>query len=234
LAGLLLRQVGAESVIVGLIFFGALAEGGSGDLGNKEQKGTGPPTVKEASLRQELLKRMNEEQQLRESMVGLMAKKGSGAPSDTGEMASTMKKLVEVDARNRARIKEIIDRYGWPGKKLVGEDGSNAAWLLVQHADPDPAFQKRCLGLLAEAVKKKDATPQHLAYLTDRVRIGEKAKQVYGTQFRQFNGKMEPFPIEDEANVDKRRKEVGLPPLAEYRKIMERMYQPKQKDSAGK
>jgi hypothetical protein len=29
-------------------------------------------------------------------------------------------------------------------------------------------------------------------------------------------GKAEPAPIEDEANVDRRRKEVGLPPLAEY------------------
>src|SRR5262249_35173138 len=99
---------------------------------------------------------------------------------------------------------------------------------------PDPTFQKRCLGLLALAVKQKDASPKHLAYLTDRVRVAEKAKQVYGTQFRQVNGKLEPCPIEDEANVDKRRKEVGLPSMAEYRKIMEAAYQPQQKKNAGK
>jgi hypothetical protein len=33
--------------------------------------------------------------------------------------------------------------------------------------------------------------------------------------------------------VDKRRKEVGLPPLAEYRKLIEEMYKPK-KDKGGK
>ena len=40
---------------------------------------------------------------------------------------------------------------------------------------------------------------------------------------------MEPYPIEDEANVDQRRKEVGLPPLAEYRKMIEGLYKPKDK-----
>jgi len=45
---------------------------------------------------------------------------------------------------------------------------------------------------------------------------------------------MEPYPIKDEADVDQRRKEVGLPPLAEYRKLIEEMYKPKPKDNGGK
>jgi hypothetical protein len=64
--------------------------------------------------------------------------------------------------------------------------------------------------------------------------VADKHKQVYGTQFHEVGGKMEPYPIEDEANVDKRRKEVGLPPLAEYRKLIEEMYKPKAKDKGGK
>jgi hypothetical protein len=35
-------------------------------------------------------------------------------------------------------------------------------------------------------------------------------------------------PIEDEANVDKRRAEVGLSPLAEYRELLKRIYFPKE------
>jgi hypothetical protein len=105
---------------------------------------------------------------------------------------------------------------------------------LVQHADQDRAFQKRCLKLLAEAVKKGEASPEHLAYLTDRVRVADKEKQVYGTQFHEVDGKMEPYPIEDEANVDGRRKEVGLPPLAEYRKMIEELYKPKEKGKGDK
>jgi hypothetical protein len=54
--------------------------------------------------------------------------------------------------------------------------------------------------------------------------VAEKKKQRYGTQFRMTDGKLEPSPIEDEANVDRRRKEVGLPSLAEYRKTIEEIY----------
>ena len=38
------------------------------------------------------------------------------------------------------------------------------------------------------------------------------------------DGKMDPRPIEDEANVEQRRAEVGLVPLAEYRKQLEQIY----------
>jgi hypothetical protein len=60
--------------------------------------------------------------------------------------------------------------------------------------------------------------------LTDRVLLAEGKKQVYGTQFTLVNGKCKPRPLEDEANVDQRRKEVGLRPLAEYFKEAERFY----------
>jgi hypothetical protein len=34
------------------------------------------------------------------------------------------------------------------------------------------------------------------------------------------DGKLVPQPIEDEANVDARRKELGMPPLADYLKMV--------------
>jgi hypothetical protein len=50
--------------------------------------------------------------------------------------------------------------------------------------------------------------------------VVEGKPQRYGTQFK--GGK--PQPIEDEANVDARRKAIGLNTMAEYAKDMERMY----------
>jgi hypothetical protein len=41
------------------------------------------------------------------------------------------------------------------------------------------------------------------------------------------DGKLAPYPIEDEKNVDRRREEVGLPNLAEYRKTLEEVYKSK-------
>jgi Family of unknown function (DUF6624) len=57
--------------------------------------------------------------------------------------------------------------------------------------------------------------------MTDRLLIlREKKKQLYGTQLVSKDGKLAPEPIEDEANVDKRRKELGMPPLANYLKMV--------------
>jgi hypothetical protein len=56
------------------------------------------------------------------------------------------------------------------------------------------------------------------------VLLAEGKKQLYGTQFTIANGRLEPRPLEDAANVDKLRKEVGLPPLAEYLKVSEQFY----------
>jgi hypothetical protein len=59
-------------------------------------------------------------------------------------------------------------------------------------------------------------------------KVGEGKKQVYGTQCKLENGEAIPEPIEDEANVDKRRAEVGLQPLAEYLKLLKEVYLGKQ------
>jgi hypothetical protein len=129
--------------------------------------------------------------------------------------------VMAIDARTTARMREIVAEHGWPGRKLVGDDGAAAAWLLVQHADQHRDFQKQCLALLEAAVAAGDAEPRHLAYLHDRVAVAEQRPQRYGTQFGEDG---EPAPIEDEANVDARRAAVGLGTMAEYREEMRRVY----------
>ena len=131
-----------------------------------------------------------------------------------------------IDWDNTTWMKQVIEKHGWPGRALVGHDGAQAAWLLVQHADRDPAFQRRCLTLLTQAYEKSDATADQVAYLTDRVLIAEGKPQVYGTQFETVNGKLQPRPIENEAEVDQRRAAMGLEPLAAYAEQMRTYYSP--------
>jgi len=169
--------------------------------------------LKEPALREELLKRMKEDQRIRTT------------PSPN------MREWRKIDGDNTAFMKTVIEEHGWPGKSMVGHEGSLAAYLLVQHADADVEFQKRCLELLTKAVEQKEALAEHMAYLTDRVLVWEGKPQRYGTQFSDTRflglfGELKLQPIEDEANVDARRKEVGLPPLAEYVKQMREMQQP--------
>lgn len=127
---------------------------------------------------------------------------------------------VSVDRRNTQWLKNVVKRYGWPSISLVGKEGSTEAWLLVQHADLDPGFQRRCLELMAK-LPEGEISKTDFAYLTDRVLLAEGKKQLYGTQFIWVDGKFKPNPIEDEANVDKRRKAIGLKPLADYAKELE-------------
>lgn len=131
-----------------------------------------------------------------------------------------LEKLRAVDARNLTRMREIVDTYGWPMKSMVGVRGAFAAHLLVQHADRDVAFQRRCLTLMRTLVEIDEVSRKNVAYLTDRVLCAEGKPQIYGTQFHLVDGKQEPRPIQDAKNVDKRRLEIGLPTLDEYREIV--------------
>jgi hypothetical protein len=128
----------------------------------------------------------------------------------------------EGDAARTERLKEILAEHGWPTYDLVGEDGEDAAWAIVQHSDQDPAFQREALELLREAVEAGQASPGNLAYLTDRVAVGAGEPQTYGTQVGCGPGGPEPAtPLVDEAGIDVLRAEVGLDPWADYLAEME-------------
>jgi hypothetical protein len=127
--------------------------------------------------------------------------------------------MYELDARHTARMKAIVAQHGWPTRSLVGREGATAAWLLVQHADADSAFQRKCLELM-RAAPSDEVSASELAYLMDRVLVNEGKLQLYGTQFWLQEGKMVPRPIEDEAELDRRRAEAGLISMHEYEQHM--------------
>jgi hypothetical protein len=73
---------------------------------------------------------------------------------------------------------------------------------------------------LEQSVKDGESQAYDLAMLQDRVLMRQGKKQIYGSQVV-FNKTGEPvfYPIEDERNVNARRKKVGLEPLEEYAKF---------------
>lgn len=138
------------------------------------------------------------------------------------KIKSLSRELFTIDKKHTKRMKNIIKQFGWPNKNLVGKQGSSAAWLLIQHADHDLTFQKKCLSLLREAVSKKEAEKKNLAYLIDRVLVHENKKQIYGTQFQKNKkGILKPFPIARQQELDKRRKAMGLESFYVYIKKIE-------------
>ncbi|AUD05991.1 DUF6624 domain-containing protein [Spirosoma pollinicola] len=124
----------------------------------------------------------------------------------------------QADSMNLPKIERIIRQYGYPGKRLVGEQQNETAWLVIQHAPL--AVQENYLPLLQEAAAQGQLAKASVALTVDRIRVRNGQKQLYGSQVHNdANGQPIGFePIDDEVNVDKRRAEVGLPPLATYAK----------------
>jgi hypothetical protein len=140
----------------------------------------------------------------------------------TGELFKGYHPRMEaVHRANARRLKEIIAQHGWPGRTLVGDEGATYAWMIVQHAIGEPAFQRSCLILLMEAVARHEAPASHVAFLDDRIRTFEGRPQVYGTQFeRDRNGQINPLPIEDPEHVNERRRAIGLDAIEDRTRMM--------------
>jgi hypothetical protein len=162
------------------------------------------------TLRRELLSMCEVDQRVRQGFGPQMS-------------AETIATIQATDAKHVSRMKTIVAQHGWPGRSLVGKDGSHAAWLLVQHADS--AFMAQCLPLMERAVAAGEASRTDYAYLLDRVRMQQGKPQVYGTQFTFVaGGELVLHPIEDAEHVDERRRAVGLPPMAEQEKAISDVY----------
>lgn len=132
------------------------------------------------------------------------------------EMMSLGPKMLKQDQANLKYVSEILDKYGWISYDTIGFKANQTLFLVIQHSDS--TTQERYLPLLKQAVKDNKAFGHDLALLEDRVLIKRGNKQIYGSQIQcDSTGKnCWVLPIEDEINVDKRRAEVGLQPLAEY------------------
>jgi len=161
-------------------------------------------------LRRELLARRDEDQRIR---TLVLPPRGQHTVRLPDEVAA---EWTRTDEDNTRWLGEVLSARGWPGRTLAGEDGALAAWLLAQHADHDPVQQRAFLDALRVAAGQGEASPAHLAYLEDRVRVNAGQPQLYGTQFSVSGGEIGPRPIEDPQRLDERRAEAGLEPFADY------------------
>ncbi len=118
----------------------------------------------------------------------------------------------------------LLDKYGFPGFDKIGKESSSDYWLLVQHCDKFPEFQKRVLVAMDKEVKKGNADPKNYAYLYDRVKVNAGEKQMFGTQVTydlETTGRALPkIGLVDSANIDSVRKAYSLEPLKDYLNMM--------------
>lgn len=123
-----------------------------------------------------------------------------------------------IGRENALWLKQTLERIGWFDISRYGAEASQAAWLIVQHADFDPSWQADMLRVLETRVAKGDMQPRYYAYLVDRVARNAGRPQTYGTQGRCVRpGDWQPFEHIEPASLDARRASVGLDPIATYR-----------------
>lgn len=183
----------AAAATMGATTAPGVGEAGHTDAGGASESAARRPAVAGPELRAELLEMLDADQAER-----------------TGEVSANS------DRARTERLREIIDEYGWPTVTQVGVDGATAAWAIAQHSDHDVEFQEQALELMTAAAAAGEADPSQLAFLVDRVAVNQGRRQTYGSQMGCVDGKAVPAPIDDEDNVDQRRADVGLDPLADY------------------
>ena len=134
----------------------------------------------------------------------------------TGIVDSLRKVMRNADSQNLTRANMILTKYGWLGPQKVGIMGSQALFLVIQHADLQT--QQSYLPMIRAAEKSGEILSSNLAILEDRINMRTGKKQVYGSQgfTDKQTGKTYIYPIVDIDHLDERRKGMGMPPMKEY------------------
>ncbi len=169
-----------------------------------------PPASVLADARRELEARGREDQGVRDGF-------GEGGVIDSIQMAAMM----HIDSTNTTWLKDYVARWGWPTSEQVGQEAVESAFLIVQHAVHDTTFMRTMLPSIREAHRRGDLDGGEVAMLTDRVRVKAGQPQIYGTQLSLRDGKWLLDPLADSMHVDERRARMGLPPLAEYLRLVD-------------
>jgi hypothetical protein len=163
-------------------------------------------------LQAKLIAIFDEDQTIRREYIAAQTQYGR----ESKQVDSLGNIMMFKDSINLILIKEILNTHGWVGPDKVGGQANQTLFLVIQHADL--ATQQKYLPMMRDAVKNKNASSNSLALLEDRVALGEGKRQLYGSQigYDEATQKSYVLPLEDPDNVDKRRAEMGLGPIADY------------------
>lgn len=147
-----------------------------------------------------------------------------------GYQSSVINALQYIKGKNQKQnefiLEKLISKYGWPKQSKVGKRATTAAFFVIQHSEL--SIQKRYINRIKKMCLIGENNCESYALLYDRIEVREGRNQYYGTQVR-YNvntGKYELLPIQDEGNVDLRRRRFGMESLYKYLLRFEIKYSP--------
>jgi hypothetical protein len=151
----------------------------------------------------------------REDQAGREALAQAAAAQDTATLFASLR----ADSARTRWLRAAVARNGWPSRTSAGDSAQQAAWLILQHS-PDTAWQAAMLPDLERLAASGELPQADVALLTDRILVHRGQPQRYGSQFDMADGRLVPATVEDVAGLDARRARVGLPPMAEYVRLL--------------
>jgi hypothetical protein len=180
------------------------------------------------NLKKQLDSIMVLDQEYRQMLSGLTSKEkvdsvGKIYNIESSQVINHFAKIqTDIDSSNLHFIEDVIKKYGYPGKSIVGPETSETAWFILQHSNKIGQY----LPLIKQAGQKGELKKTHVAMMEDRYLMYQGKEQLYGTQgayktLRDGTSQMIIYPIKDPKNVNKRRKKVGFDTsIEEYAKKM--------------
>ena len=117
---------------------------------------------------------------------------------------------------NEQKVREILDRDGWPDKEVIGEQGNITICAVIQHADNE--IRIKYLPMMRQAVIEKNLNPRFLVRAEDRIATERGDLQIYGGQMKYYpeTKSFNVWPVYDPININKRRAEIGLGTIEEH------------------
>ena len=119
-------------------------------------------------------------------------------------------------AINEKIVRDILDNFGWPEKRIIGERGNLTICNVLQHSSNDVRI--KYLPMMRKAVAEQQLHPRFLVRAEDRIATEEGKLQIYGGQMKYYpeTKSFNVWPVHDPANINKRRAAIGLGPIEEH------------------
>lgn len=122
----------------------------------------------------------------------------------------------QTDSSNMARVEQIIRKYGYPGKSLVGIPANETVFYVIQHSK----YIDKYLEIIKKAATRNELAFKLYAMMLDRSLMYKGKEQIYGTQGKGFECKnpqtgqtefkMIVWPVKNPQTVNVRRKKAGF------------------------
>lgn len=138
--------------------------------------------------------------------------------ADSEEVAVQQEIYKKNHAVNEEKVKAMLEKYGWPDKEMMGENGNLTICNVLQHSDYEVRVEY--IPMMKQAVMDKKLEPGLLARAEDRIATDRGELQIYGGQMKYYpeTKSFNVWPVFDPENIDKRRAEIGLGTIADHLK----------------